>query len=191
MPGVDASCSYAELIQNRAFQGSRTFPSTLAPWTAVGRASLALDRTNPLSSALPVSVRVTKGRDSAAVIGLKNPGWWGIDVKANTTYSGSFYARGAYAGNFTMRLQSDITGEELASTTIPSKSRADSWTKHEFQFVPPASAKNSNNSFILQFSPGQGAVMNFNLISLFPPTYNGRCAAYQLKAINPLPIMHL
>lgn len=66
---------YAELINNRAFQGSTLYPSTLDPWTAVGDASLALDNSSSLSSALPTSVAVTATADGT--VGLKNPGWWG------------------------------------------------------------------------------------------------------------------
>jgi alpha-L-arabinofuranosidase len=36
---------YAELIQNRAFQGSAQYPSTLSPWTAVGDEILTLQNT--------------------------------------------------------------------------------------------------------------------------------------------------
>lgn len=67
--------SYAELIQNRAFQGSSDFPVTLSPWTAVGAATLALDNSTSLSSALPTSVKVTASSDGT--VGIKNPGWWG------------------------------------------------------------------------------------------------------------------
>lgn len=68
--------SYAELIQNRAFQGSDLHPSTLDPWAAVGSAEIALDNSSsPLSSALPTSVQVTASADGT--VGIKNPGWWG------------------------------------------------------------------------------------------------------------------
>lgn len=66
---------YAELIRNRAFQGSSIVPSTLDPWTAVGDASLALDNSSSLSAALPTSVAVTALSDG--VVGISNPGWWG------------------------------------------------------------------------------------------------------------------
>lgn len=73
----DGGC-YAELIQNRALQGSELDPTTLTPWTAVGSAELALDTSSsPLSSALPTSVRVTASADGK--VGLKNPGWWGSE----------------------------------------------------------------------------------------------------------------
>lgn len=87
------------------------------------------------------------------------------------TYTGSFYSRGAYSGNFTASIVSDITNETLASTAIASSSVADSWTKHAFEFTFAEAAANSNNSFVLTFDATSGDVLNFNLISLFPPTY--------------------
>ncbi|KAL1872390.1 hypothetical protein Daus18300_004360 [Diaporthe australafricana] len=161
---------YAELIQNRAFQGSDLHPSTLDPWTAVGSAAIALDNSSsPLSSALPTSVQVTAS--GTGTIGIKNPGWWGIDVKAANAYSGSFHALGSYQGNFTASLVSDITNKTLASVNIASSSVANTWTEHEFQLQPSADASNSNNSFLLTYEAASGDVLNFNLISLFPPTY--------------------
>ncbi|CAN8100396.1 unnamed protein product [Discula destructiva] len=160
---------YAELIQNRAFQGSTVYPSTLDPWTAIGAASLSLDNSSALSSALPTSVAVTASADG--LVGIKNPGWWGIDVKTANTYSGSFYALGAYSGNFTASLVSDITNQTLASTTITGSSVADSWTQFNYTLSPSADALNSNNSFLLTFEATAGDVLQFNLISLFPPTY--------------------
>ncbi|KAJ4386399.1 hypothetical protein N0V93_009294 [Gnomoniopsis smithogilvyi] len=160
---------YAELINNRAFQGSTTYPSTLDPWTAVGGASLALDNSSSLSSALPTSVAITATADG--IVGLKNPGWWGFDIKAANTYSGSFYALGEYSGNFTASVVSDITNETLASTTIQVSSVADSWTQFTYELSPSADAANSNNSFLLTFDATSGDVLQLNLISLFPPTY--------------------
>jgi len=47
---------YAELIQNRAFQGA---PANLTAWSAVGGAKLSLQNTSqPLSTALPTSLNV-------------------------------------------------------------------------------------------------------------------------------------
>lgn len=89
------------------------------------------------------------------------------------TYTGSFYTLGAYSGNFTASIVSDITNQTLVSTDIISSSVADSWTQHTFEFSPSAAASNSNNSFLLTFDATSGDLLNFNLISLFPPTYKG------------------
>jgi alpha-N-arabinofuranosidase len=166
---------YAELIQNRAFQGSTEFPSALTPWKAVGNAKLSLqNNTVPLSSALPTSVNVAQGAGSKAggVIGLQNPGWWGFSVKPQT-YTGSFWAMGSYKGQFTVKLQSAATSHVWATADIRSECHQGKWVKHTFQLHPRVAAPDTNNTFVLEFHPGQGSV-NFNLISLFPPTYNNR-----------------
>jgi alpha-N-arabinofuranosidase len=182
---------YAELINNRAFQGSRAFPSTLEPWVPVGNAVFTLQNTSiPLSSALPTSINVAPGPlSSHAKIGLLNPGWWGIDVKPQK-YTGSFWALGSYKGDFTVKLQSNLTDDVFASVAIPSSCQLSKWVEHKFELEPNLAASNSNNTFIIEFEPGGGAV-NFNLISLFPPTYKNRPNGNRpelmeaLKALNP------
>ncbi|KAH6853839.1 glycoside hydrolase superfamily [Chaetomium sp. MPI-CAGE-AT-0009] len=157
---------YAELIRNRAFQNG-----TLQSWSAVGDSTLQLVTSTPLSEALPRSVKVTSGKGKA---GLKNAGYWGMDVQKTDKYSGSFYSYGAYDGKFTLSLVSDITNETLATTKIKSRSVEHAWTQHEFELLPTKSAANSNNSFVLEFSPRHKTELQFNLISLFPPTYKNR-----------------
>nr|AGW24288.1 arabinofuranosidase [Penicillium oxalicum] len=137
---------YAELIRNRAFQGSSMFPSTVDAWSAVGGAGLLLQNlSNPLSSALPTSVRV-QGKGT-----------------------------GSYTGNFTASLQS-ANGDVFASTQIVSDSRAEDWMQHTFTLHPDRKADNTSNHFVLTFdaSQAEGGALDFNLISLFPPTWNDR-----------------
>lgn len=181
---------YAELIQNRAFQGSVPFPSSIYPWTPIGGAALTLqNNTNPLSSALPTSINVASGSNSSSTIGLSNPGWWGIEVKPQK-YTGSFWALGNYTGNFTIKLQSSITNYTFASLDILSLAEAGTWVEHTFVLEPTIAAKNPNNTFAIEFESGSGSV-NFNLISLFPPTYKDRPNGNRvdlmtaLKGLNP------
>ncbi|TVY25586.1 Alpha-L-arabinofuranosidase A [Lachnellula hyalina] len=163
---------YAELIQNRAFQGSLEYPSTLTPWVSIGDAILTLQNTSvPLSKSLPTSINVASNSTNGT-IGLLNPGWWGIDVKPQK-YTGSFWALGSYKGKFTVKLQSDLTDEVFASLDIPSSATPEKWTEHKFELEPRIAAPNSNNTFVLEFDSKAGS-LNFNLISLFPPTYNNR-----------------
>lgn len=167
---------YAELIQNRAFQGNREYASTLEPWTAVGGSILTLQNTSiPLSSALPTSVNVQAGNansyTSTGTIGLSNPGWWGISVLPQT-YTGSFWVLGSYTGNFTASLVNSISGTVFASISIPSNSTSEEWTEFPFTLEPTAAAPNVNNTFVIEFDSGNS--LNFGLISLFPPTYNDR-----------------
>ncbi len=166
---------YAELIRNRAFQGSSRFPTSLAGWSPVNGARLTLKSLNaPLSSALPTSVNVAPG-PRAGSVGIANDGYWGIDVKVQK-YTGSFWVRGAYEGYFTASLQSLLTQDSFGSVKVPSKSRSSAWTEHTFDLMPTANASNSNNTFAITFDPANAkdGSLDFNLISLFPPTWNNR-----------------
>ncbi|KAF2103488.1 putative vacuolar segregation protein [Rhizodiscina lignyota] len=166
---------YAELIRNRAFQGSPVFPSMLDPWASVNGAALSLKNlSDALSSALPTSLHVAVGNGSDGPIGFANPGWWGIDVKEQK-YTGSFYVKGDYKGTFTASLQSYLTNEAYGGVNIESKAKSSEWVQHEFTIVP-SNAPNINNTFSITFDPDgvKGGSLDFNLISLFPPTYKNR-----------------
>ena len=64
---------YAELVQNRAFQGDDIFPKNKKYWHPIGGVDLALaNLSNPLSSALTTSLQVTGG--DADEIGFWNEG---------------------------------------------------------------------------------------------------------------------
>lgn len=168
---------YAELINNRAFQGNKIYPAVIDPWTAVGKAVLSLQNTSlPLSSALPTSLNISPAdKTSKSVIGIMNPGYWGFDVQPQT-YEGSFYALGSYNGVFTAKLQSALTDDIFAQIDIEANSSTTAWTKHTFQLTPEQAAPNSNNTFVLEFTPSGSdfTSLNLNLISLFPPTYLDR-----------------
>ncbi|CAG9950617.1 unnamed protein product [Clonostachys rosea f. rosea IK726] len=180
---------YAELIRNRAFQGDEFTPSTLDPWSAFGPADISLSNLTPhLSSALPTSVAV-KGKVGEE-IGISNPGYWGIDILPQT-YKGSFWAFGDYRGDFKAALRSASSGEILTSVNIPSHSNTRGWTKHEFVLDSDIAAGYKTN-FTLTFVAKSGhQALNFNLISLFPPTYNNRENGLRrdlmqsLKDLNP------
>jgi alpha-L-arabinofuranosidase len=110
-------------------------------------------------------------------------------------YTGSFYAKGAYNGTFTASLQSALGDKEVfGSVEVASKSVADKWTQHKFVLVPGKAAKNSNNTFAITFDAAgtEGGALDFNLISLFPPTYNNRPNGLRpdlveaFKALNPV-----
>ncbi|KAF4553728.1 Alpha-L-arabinofuranosidase C-terminal domain-containing protein 2 [Elsinoe fawcettii] len=161
---------YAELVQNRAFQYSRSFPVSTAHYFPINGASLSIQQLEaPLSEALPASMRVS-GTNGTGKIGFKNEGYWGMDVRPQT-YTGSFWVKGAYEGSFTAALQSNLTDEIFASVDIESKSVEGEWTEHTFELVPEKVAPSSNNSLAITFD---AATLDFNLISLFPPTYKNR-----------------
>jgi alpha-N-arabinofuranosidase len=145
---------YAELIRNRAFQGSEKYPSNLDGWSPVHDAVLSLKRlSTPLSAALPYSVNVAprEGKKKGKM-GLSNAGFWGMDVKVQK-YTGSFWVRGTYKGDFQASLKSAITGEVFGTAKISGSSTSE-WTEKQFELVPTKNAPNSNNTFVLEFDAG-------------------------------------
>ncbi|KAL2126830.1 hypothetical protein VTI74DRAFT_171 [Chaetomium olivicolor] len=176
---------YAELIQNRAFQATEQYPVSLDAWSAVNGAKLSVKQLGkPLSAALPNSLNVVPGSGKS---GFANSGFWGIDVKVQR-YTGSFYVKGSYSGRFTASLQSNLTGEIFGAVDIVSRSVSDEWVKHEFTLVPRKAAPNSNNTFAITFDASgvkQGS-LDFNLISLFPPTYKNRPNGMRIDLMEAL-----
>jgi alpha-N-arabinofuranosidase len=162
------------LIQNRAFQYSKEFPVSTAHYFPINGATLSIkELAKPLSTALPASMHVAVG-NSTGKVGFKNEGYWGMDVRPQK-YTGSFWVKGAYNGCFTASLQSNLTNVTFASVEIESKSVETDWTEHTFELMPQTAAPNSNNTFSVTFdSRGACDGLDFNLISLFPPTYKNR-----------------
>lgn len=165
---------YAELIQNRAFQYSPAFPVSTDHYSPINGASLGIEFLDtPLSESLPASMRVSADSSSSSgKIGFTNDGYWGMAV-SQQKYTGSFWVHGAYNGSFTASLQSSLTADVFGSVDIASKAVESEWTEHVFELVPTVDAPNSNNTFSLTFDAAAGA-LDFNLISLFPPTYKDR-----------------
>lgn len=168
---------YAELVRNRAFQGGDLYPRSLDGWSSVNGAKLTLKNlSTPLSKALPASMNVAVGNATKATsVGFANSGYWGIDVRRQD-YKGSFYVRGEYNGEFTASLQSALTNETFGSVKVKSKSKQNDWVEHKYTLAPTKNAPNSNNTLVITFNPkgARDGSLDFNLISLFPPTYKGR-----------------
>lgn len=128
-----------------------------------------MGKTDPaLSEQLPNSIAI-KG-DAGKEIGISNPGYYGIDVLPQK-YVGSFYSMGTYSSNFTAALRDANNGKIIASAVVPSSSVAGSWTKHEYTIESTVDA-GTNIIFTLTYVNDPAVTLNFNLISLFPPTYN-------------------
>lgn len=182
---------YAELLRNRAFQYSERFPVSLDGWTSVNGAKLTINRLDtPLSKELPVSMNVEAGSEAGS-IGFSNDGYWGIDVKKQK-YTGSFWVKGAYEGTFTASLQSALSDDVFGSVEIESKAVSDEWVEHEIELVPELDAPNSNNTFAITFDPAgvTDGSLDFNLISLFPPTYKGRKNGLRIDIAESLEQLH-
>ena len=117
--------------------------------------------------------------------GLTSIGWWGFDVSPQT-YTASMYILGASGvrqnyGNLTginVSLRSNATGEIWATTKIPvSGDLSDfDYTYFSTALVNNVSAPDVNNVFAVTFNAAEvnGSTFYFDLISLFPETFNNR-----------------
>ncbi|CAK4031354.1 ABFa alfa-L-arabinofuranosidase-A [Lecanosticta acicola] len=162
---------YAELIQNRAFQGDGIFPSNLSFWSPVGDTSLSLQNlSKPLSAALPTSMRV----GGIGELGFSNAGFWGFPVVSSWTYKGSFWVHGGYNGDIKVDLHSSLQNHSWAQAAVRVASKSDSWTQFNYTLRPTADAPNSNNTLTFTYNSRGNTTLDFNLLSLFPPTYKNR-----------------
>ncbi len=166
---------YAELVRNRTFMDHAEDPvhwSLVKDADAVG--TIALDRTQPLNAALPVSLKlaITTGGPKQRA-GIANEGYWGMAVRPENTYHASFYAKSSagFAGSLTVSLESVNGATVFARATV--SGLTGEWKKYEATlttgkgFTPSA----GNRLVILANAPG---TVWFDLVSLFPPTWNDR-----------------
>ncbi|PPQ73463.1 hypothetical protein CVT24_007554 [Panaeolus cyanescens] len=167
---------YAELLQNRAFQGVVPGSQTAYyGWQPVNSAKLSVTNKIPgVSAALPNSLRIDIPKVVNGPIGFENTGFWGIKIQSGWTYKGSLYARSdSFNGAITVSLRS-TSGTVYATSTL--KGVTNKWKKFTFQFEPSTSAPTHDNVFTVTVdgSAGAGKTIYFGMFSLFPPTFRGR-----------------
>jgi alpha-N-arabinofuranosidase len=159
---------FAELIQNRTFQdpGPRRNGAPIH-WAAVGSGKATTDETDPVSSALPVSLRLDLAGSES---GVANDGYWGIPVRPDLTYTGSFYAKGGggFAGAVTASIRTDDGDVAVAKGETQPVSA--NWKKYTVTLRTGHDAPTTAKARFVLSARGQGNV-SFSLVSLFPPTY--------------------
>ena len=180
---------YAELVRDRT--PSHAWDA-LNRWPIVARGdsmvNVSIDQSSGPSPALTRSLRVTvakAGADSPA--GIENAGYWGIAVRPNTTYSGSFYAIADTPDlSVSVSLQNDQSGMVAASTIVTGLTKE--WKQYTFTLKTGAVPMSANNHLILTIA--QPATVWFDLISLFPPAYHNRPNGNRADIMNLLAAMH-
>jgi alpha-N-arabinofuranosidase len=165
---------YAELIHNRAFLDDAVTP---VHWSIVqgdgAAATMALDRQQPLNTAIPTSLRLDVTQASAGhVAGVANEGYWGIPVKPDTRYRASFYAKAApgFTGPITVSIQSEDGRTVYATKTVTGLTQA--WKAYEVTLQTGTLSPTSKARYVLTVDrPG---TVWFSLVSLFPPTFRNQ-----------------
>jgi alpha-N-arabinofuranosidase len=178
---------YAELIRNRTFRDN---PQNPVHWSVVkydgGDGSIALENNPAPNTALTVALRLdAKTITGKQRVGVANEGYWGIPVKANTTYRVSFYAKasGDFKGPLTVALESNDGKIVHARANV--RQISSEWKKYTTALKTSAPCDDfrvagcglgplgsSTNRFVI--STGSPGTVWFGLVSLFPPTYKNR-----------------
>jgi alpha-N-arabinofuranosidase len=180
---------YAELVRDRAI-GSGF--GSLSHWTMVARGNsqvkISADDTAGPSAVLTRSLKVSVADATAsAPAGVENDGYWGIPVRPNTLYSGSFYAKTDSDGvPVTITLQNDQSGAVAATTTVSGLSGE--WKQYTYSLKTGDVPVSKDNHLILTVA--RPANIWFDLVSLFPPTYHDRVHGNRIDLMEKLAAMH-
>jgi alpha-L-arabinofuranosidase len=180
---------YAELLSNSTFRGNWMGVDN---WTEVVRGDAALtaamDRQDGPSAALHsgLVLKVTAASVGNEA-GLSNSGYWGIPVRANTTYKGSFYAKvDGDVGPVTARLINNQTGVVAATTHVDLGGSG--WTRYEFTLKTGEVKTSANNN--LELTVARPGTLHLQLVSLFPPTYENQPNGNRTDLIEKMAAMH-
>src|SRR5690349_11547055 len=181
---------YAEMVRNRTFRANW---SGVLYWYLVedgnAQAKMKADDATGPSEALKSSLRldVTQA-DPQNQAGVLNEGYWGMALRANTTYTGSFYAKtdSDALSAVNVKLISNKDGKVLATTSVSGITTG--WKQHEFTLKTGNIQPSSSNHLVLTVAhPG---TLWLNLLSLFPPTYHNRVNGNRVDIMEKLAAMH-
>jgi alpha-N-arabinofuranosidase len=166
---------YGELLRNRSFKGEAGYAYQAEEpvyWSTTGAAEMGLDRNHKLNDALDLSLALTiKSASPEQPAGIRNPGYWGIAVKPDTTYTVSFYAKAeADPGPLTVAL-TKAGGAVIVSDRISGVGAG--WKKFELTLrTSGAVLPSKDNVFTLTAArPGK---LWLQQVSVFGPTYRNR-----------------
>jgi alpha-N-arabinofuranosidase len=181
---------YAELVRNRTFSADW---SGLQHWFLLengnSQAQISADKGTGPSEALPSSLRIdVKQADPHDQAGVINDGWWGIPVRPDTAYHGSFYAKAASPdmGPVILSLIANQSGKVLARTELSGITTG--WA--QFHFILRTGAIEPSSANHLTITVGHQGTLWMNLVSLFPPTYHDRANGNRIDLMEKLAAMH-
>ncbi len=181
---------YAELVRNRTF---RSDWSGILDWYVVEKGSSAakigVDATTGPSTAINNSAKIEVTRaDANSPAGILNEGWWGMTVRPNAEYTGSFWARSDKPGALPVQvaLVADQSGKVVARASVTVNGSA--WQEYKFKMQSGAVAVSPENH--LEITADRPATLWLQLVSVFPPTYHNRVNGNRVDLMEKLAAMH-
>lgn len=155
---------YAELIRNRSFEDNTTAPDG---WQKFGDVSVEMVSTNLLNNAQSRALKLTVNENLA---GVRNEGFWGMNIVKGETYTLTFWAKtdGTFNGRMCAELE-DENQNNLGRTEF-SISLTEEWQKYTLQLT--ATSSYTKGRFALRAL--EHMVIYLDVVSLMPPTYKDR-----------------
>jgi len=181
---------YAELVRNRTF---RSDWSGILDWYVVEKGSSAakigIDNATGPSAAIANSAKIEVTRaDANSPAGILNEGYWGMTVRPNSEYTGSFWARSDKPGALPVQvaLVADQSGKVVAHASVTVNGVA--WQEYKFKMQSGAVAVSPENH--LEITVDRPAMLWLQLVSVFPPTYHNRPNGNRVDLMEKLAAMH-
>jgi alpha-L-arabinofuranosidase len=166
---------YAELVRNRTF---RSDWSGILNWFLIEKgtsaAKISVDAKEGPSKAITNSAKLEVTRaDANSPAGLINEGYWGMAVRPNARFTGSFFAKSGSDGALPVKvaLIADLSGQVLASASVPVAGTP--WKEYKFEMQSGGGVAVSSENH-LEITVDKPATLWLQMVSLFPPTYKGR-----------------
>jgi alpha-N-arabinofuranosidase len=166
------------------------------------------ERRNAINGAMTACLRLTVEKADGRV-GIANEGYWGIPVKPSTTYKASFFIKGTgrtppprwpwepkpttpplpdiennTSGPITVSIESN-DGKTVYATGTINLEKSIYWKQYSVNLTTGADLKPTKDArFVI--STNRIGVYYFNLVSLFPPTYNDQPNGFRIDLMQKL-----
>lgn len=171
---------YVELVRNRSFEDNASNPDG---WWGLGNVSSTIVSTNLLNKAQGHALKVTiKGADA----GVRNDGFWGMNIQEGETYTLTFWAK--TDDSFTGRMCAELQDEDkhnLGSTEFDVELTGE-WQKYTTQLTATSSATKG----WLALKGLEPMVIYLDVVSLMPPTYKDRPNGCRRDLAEMLAMLH-
>lgn len=184
---------YAELIRNRSFEDntmrqddlSKTKGeySEISNWFAIGNAQMNLIQKNLLNQVQHNALNV---HFASSGDGIRNEGFWGINAVQGQRYELNFFAKSdkGFNGIITASLIS-ADGQNLGSTRVKVKNTG-KWKKYSAVII----AKGNDPRAQFALTSDRAGELQFDVVSLFPPTFKNRPNGMRPDLAQMLADMH-
>ena len=179
---------YAELVRNGSFEEE----GALDYWHTVGNAQMSLAETDLLNSAQQRALSLTLEQ---AGDGVRNEGFWGMNIVKGQRYKASFWVRTESGWEGDLALMLETKGGNSLGYTIVHVAEADSWTKYSVEIIATGNAPQGRFALKLVNGIDPSATVTpsticLDCISLFPPTFKDRPNGMRKDLAEKLAALH-